>query len=166
MYKIDDVVVYKRTVCRVQDRVKSGFTGEDCYILVPYNDDSGSTRMQVPVSNKAGHLRDLITKDELRELLRNSDKIKTLADKQANMKSQYVTLLKSDSLDDLICIIKTSYQRNKVRRENNKKLAAIDGEYLKKAEDYLFTEMSVATGMSYEECRQYFADELNKLENQ
>ena len=30
MYKINDVVVYKRDVCRVVGREKSGFTGEKC----------------------------------------------------------------------------------------------------------------------------------------
>ena len=69
MYKINDVVVYKRDVCRVVGREKSGFTGEKCYILVPYHNTDGSTRMQVPVSNKAGHLRDLITKEQLLELI-------------------------------------------------------------------------------------------------
>ena len=32
MYKINDVVIYKRDVCRVVGREKSGFTGEKCYI--------------------------------------------------------------------------------------------------------------------------------------
>ena len=42
MYKINDVVVYKRDVCRVVGREKSGFTGEKCYILVPYHTINGN----------------------------------------------------------------------------------------------------------------------------
>ena len=164
MYKINDIVVYKRDVCRVKETVVSERTGEHCYILVPFNDESGMTKMIVPVANAGGHLRDLLTEEELEDLLSRAPAIETLADKQANMKSQYVALLRSDSLEDLICIIKTSYLRNKTRLDNHKKLAAIDGEYLQKAENYLFKEMSVAMGKSIDECRAYFANKLNRAE--
>ena len=155
MYKINDVVVYKRDVCRVVGREKSGFTGEKCYILVPYHNTDGSTRMQVPVSNKAGHLRDLITKEQLLELLTN---------KPANMKSQYANLLKTNEITDLIRIIKTSYERNRIRMEQHKKAASVDDEYLQKAEGYLYNELSVVLGMSFEEAKEYFTEEVSKVD--
>ena len=37
MYKKNDIVVYKRDVCKVVGKVRSDFTGEQCYILVPYS---------------------------------------------------------------------------------------------------------------------------------
>lgn len=162
MYKINDVVVYRREVCRIVGKHKSDFTGEQCYILVPYYDESGSTKMQVPVSNKAGHLRDLVTKEQIQELIKETPDIDTLANKPANMKSQYANLLKSDKLEDLVCIIKTSYGRNKARLEQHKKLASVDDEYLKRAEDYLFNELSVALNMTYDEAKDYFNAEVEK----
>ena len=138
MYKINDVVVYKRDVCRVVGREKSGFTGEKCYILVPYHNTDGSTRMQVPVSNKAGHLRDLITKEQLLELIKETPELELLTNKPANMKSQYANLLKTNEITDLIRIIKTSYERNRIRMEQHKKAASVDDEYLQKAEGYLY----------------------------
>lgn len=165
MYKINDVVMYKRDVCRVVGKEKSGFTGEKCYILVPYYSEDGSTRMQVPVSNKAGHLRDLVTKEEIDQLIRETPDIETLENKPANMKSQYANLLKTDKLSDLVCIIKTSYGRNKVRMEQHKKLASVDDEYLRKAEKYLFDELSVSLGMSYDEAKDYFNAEVDKIVN-
>ena len=86
-------------------------------------------------------------------LIERFSKIPALADKPANMKSQYVTLLKGNKVDDLLCIMKTSFLRNQARRMNNKKVAAIDGEYLMKAEKYLFNEMSVALKIPYEESK-------------
>ncbi|MBP3891155.1 MAG: hypothetical protein J6D29_03195 [Solobacterium sp.] len=162
MYKKNDLVVYRRDVCKVVDKVKSDMTGEQCYILQPYNQMDGSVRMQVPVSNKGGHLRDVLTREEVSNLIKNVPNIELLEDKPANMKSQYVALLKEDKLEDLIRIIKTSYQRKKVRADSHKKLAAIDGEYLEKAERYLFTELAVAMEMNYEECKDYFIKQILK----
>lgn len=164
MYKINDVVVYRRDVCRVTGKKKSDFTGEMCYVLVPYDNTDNSVTMQVPVSNKAGHLRDLVTKEEISELIKNAPGIETLESKPANMKSQYATLMKGDSLEDLVCIIKTSYLRNDERLKNHKKLASIDAEYLDKAEKLLYSELSIALGKTYEESKKYFEKEVAKVE--
>ncbi|MCR5228874.1 MAG: hypothetical protein K6D03_01985 [Solobacterium sp.] len=166
MYKVNDVVVYKRDVCRVTGKKRSDFTGEMCYVLQPYYSTDGSTTMLVPVSNKGGHLRDLITKEGITELCRRAPEVETLESKPANMKSQYAAVMKGDSIEDLVCIIKTSYLRNNERIRNHKKLASIDAEYLKKAEDYLYNELSVAMGMPYDECKKYFEEEVIRLEKE
>lgn len=162
MYKKNDIVVYRRDVCRVTGKEKHDLTGEQCYVLAPYDTNDGSIRMLVPVSNKAGHLRDLITTDEIKKLIKRFPDVEPLEDKPANMKSQYVTMLKGSSIEDLIRIMKTSYMRNKIRLDNHKKLAAIDGEYLDKAEGYLFKELSVTLGKSVEETKDYFMKEVTK----
>ncbi len=163
MYKINDVVVYRRDVCKVVGKHRSDFTGEMCYDLVPYSKQDGSVKMQVPVANKAGNLRDLITADEIVDLIRSAPDIQTLENKPANMKSQYAALLKGNNIEDLICIIKTSYGRNKARMEQHKKLASIDDEYLQKAEKYLYDEISVALGMTYAEAKAHFEAEVAKI---
>lgn len=162
MYKTDDIVVYRRDVCKVIGTRESDFTGEMCYVLVPYDRQDGSVRMQVPVSNRGGHIRDIVTKEEVQKLIEQTPDIETLESKPANMKSQYAAVLKGESLSDLVCIIKTSFTRNKERMEQHKKLASIDDEYLQKAEYYLFTELSVALGMSFEEAKRYFDAEVTK----
>ena len=162
MYKANDVVVYRRDVCKVIGRKRSDFTGEPCYILVPYGKADGTVRMQVPVANKAGNLRSLITLTELETLMRETPDIELLDNKPANMKSQYATLLKGNDIHDLIRIVKTSYARNKERLDQNKKIASVDNEYLQKAEKYLFDELSVVLGMNYEEAREYFLDGVRK----
>lgn len=164
VYKVNDVVVYRRDVCRITGKKKSDFNGEMCYVLVPYNSTDNSVTMQVPVSNKAGHLRDLVSKDQIDELIQNAPGIETLESKPANMKSQYATLMKGDSLEDLICIIKTSYLRNDERMKNHKKLASIDAEYLDKAEKLLYSELSVALDMTYDESKEFFEKEVALVE--
>lgn len=163
MYKINDVVVYRRDVCRVVGKKKSDLTNEMCYILEPLDQKSGGhVQMQVPVSNKAHHLRDLVTKEQIEQLCRKASDVGTLESKPANMKSQYATVMKGDSLEDLVMIIKTSYLRNQERMKNHKKLASIDEEYLAKAEKYLYSELSAALDMSYDDSKAYFEKECQK----
>lgn len=163
MYQVNDVVVFRRKVCRVIGKEKSDFTGEMCYVLEPYNAEAGqSVRMLVPVSNKGGHLRSLATKQEIDDLCRRADDVELLESKPANMKSLYAAIMKGDSLDELVSVIKTSYLRNHERALNHKKLASIDEEYLKKAADFLYSEMSVALGIPYEDCADYFRREVAK----
>ena len=166
MYKINDIVVYRRDVCKVVGKHRSDLTGEMCYILVPYDQQDGSVRMQVPVSNRGGHLRNLITREEIDRLIAEAPDIQQLENKPANMKSQYASLLKTDNLTDLICIIKTSYNRNRLRREQNKKMASVDDEYLQKAEKYLYAEIAVALGLSYDESKEFFENEVKKISGQ
>ena len=78
MYNIDDIVVYRRDVCRVVGKQKSSFTGEMCYVLVPYGAVDNSVTMQVPVSNKGGHLRDVVSKERIDELCRSASCMETL----------------------------------------------------------------------------------------
>ncbi|MBQ6356382.1 MAG: hypothetical protein IJI52_04720 [Solobacterium sp.] len=164
MYKIDDVVVYRRNVCRVVGQCTSDLTGEDCYILEPYSLQDGSTRMKVPVANKGGHLRDLITREEIDRLIGRFHTIECLENKPANMKSQYAALLKGDEPEELMRIIKTSYLRNKERLESHKKLASIDVEYMRKAEQYLFEEFAVALDTTFDQAKDYFEKQLDKLQ--
>lgn len=162
MYKIGDRVVYRRNVCRVVDRVKSEITNEDCYVLRPCIMEDGGMQMQVPVSNKAGHLRDLITKKELQALIERVQDMDMLENKTANMRAQYAAIMKGDSVEDLITIIKTSYFRNALRKKNHKKTADIDEEYLSKAENYLYNELSFVLNMSPQDCRIYFNEAVAK----
>lgn len=162
MYKINDVLVYKRDVCKVVGKQKSPLNGEMCYVLVPYYQADGSIRMQVPVSNKSGNIRDVLTKKEIDKLIKETPDIESLPSKPANMKSQYTTLLKGNEITDLICIMKTSYGRNKVRQDQNKKVASVDDEYLKKAEKYLFEEMAVSLGKTVDDARKYFEKAVAK----
>ncbi len=163
LYKVKDIVVYRRDVCRITGKKRSDFTGEQCYILEPYFPTSGSVSIQVPVSNKAGHLRDLITKEEIDQLIIDTPDLETLESKPANMKSQYASLLKGNDISELVRIIKTSYGRNQERLEQHKKLASIDDEYLQIAEKYLYEELSVVLDLSIEDTKEYFEKEVAKL---
>ncbi len=162
MYKVNDIVVYRRNVCRVTGTTTSSFNGEECYLLEPYFPGDAQTKMVVPVANKGGHLRPVASRKQIEKLFAELKDLDTLENKSANMKSQYAALLKGDDLADLFCILKTSYLRNKKRAENHRKLASIDDEYFAKAEGYLLNECAVAMNMNREETKAYVEEAFRK----
>lgn len=166
MYEINDLVVYRRKVCKVTEIKRSSVTGEMCYVLEPYEEQSCSMRVQVPVSNKGGHLRSLVTKDEVDELCKKVKDVKPITSKPANIKSKYQAKINGDELEDLVCIIKTSSRRNRERMKKNKKLAEVDGNFLKQAEDYLYSELALALDLSKDQSKEYFMNEVKRWEEE
>ena len=101
LYKVKDIVVYRRDVCRITGKKTQWlYGGNNAIFFEPYFPTSGSVSIQVPVSNKAGHLRDLITKEEIDQLIIDTPDLETLESKPANMKSQYASLLKGNDISD------------------------------------------------------------------
>ena len=76
------------------------------------------------------------------------------------MENEYKRLLDTRDLNDLVKIIKTTYLRNKERIDNKKKISEKDDNYFNKAEDYLYTELSVALNMKKSEVKKYIIEKL------
>lgn len=162
MFHVNDIVVYRRNVCQIIGTTTSATSCELCYVMKLYHTASSEVLMQVPISNKCGHLRRLSTKEEVETLLKKIPQLELLESKPANMKSQYVALLKGNDIEDLAKIIKTSYYRNQRRIDAHKKLASIDDEFFHKAENYLVNECSLVLGITYDECQKIFFNEIEK----
>ncbi len=87
MYKINDIVVYKKDVCRIKDIKTNKTTGNTYYVMVPIDDES--LVIDIPIENKTGFLRDLLSKDEVENLINEIPNIKpfdNLDDKNIELK--------------------------------------------------------------------------------
>lgn len=160
MYKIGEYVVYKRDVCKIED-IKN-VRNQDYYVLIPMSDKS--LKITVPVDNKFGLLRNLITKEELEKLIEIIPNISIVECNDKMIENEYRTLMNSGKHEDLISIIKTTYLRNKERLDNNKKIGDKDNSYFELAEKYLYNEFSIVLNMSYEDTKKYVIDKVSKLE--
>ena len=80
------------------------------------------------------------------------------------MENEYKRLLDTRALNDLVKIIKTTYLRNKERIDNKKKISEKDDNYFNKAEDYLYTELSVALNMKKSEVKKYIIEKRKFLD--
>lgn len=158
MFQIHDYVVYQRKVCEIVDMKESKYHNSTCYVLVPMDDPS--LKIQVPVDNPLGAIRPLLSKEEVEQLIQNIPHIPVLDCNDKMMDNHYKELLHSGKLEDLVCIIKTTYLRNQERVLHNKKIGDKDHTYFEMAERYLYQELSIVLNMSYEDTKQYVIDQV------
>ena len=162
MYKENDYLVYKRDVCKVKEVRKNKLTGMDYYILVPVMDKS--LIIDVPVDNRMGYIRSILSKEEIEELIKKIPFIEPLTNiSDKYLEKTYKELLYNGTIEDLVKIIKTSYIRNDNRIKNNKKISDKDKMFFDKAEQYLYSELSVVLNMSYDETKEYIINRIQKL---
>jgi len=159
VFKVGDYVVYKRDVCKICNlRV---FNDKEYYVMHPIDDET--LTINVPVDNDFGHLRPVLSKKEAEELISKIAQIPKLETMDRMIENQYKVLLQSGKLEDLICIIKTSYLRNDERKKTGKKIGEVDDSYFKLAEKILYNELSISLNMSYEDTKEYVIESVEKI---
>lgn len=160
MYKINDIVVYRKDVCKIKDIRRNDLSGESYYIMVPIDDDS--LIIDVPTENRLGLIRNVINKEDANKLIDKIPTIEIIDTNDKNIENEYRKLLNEDSLESLIKIIKTAYLRNSERLLNKKKISEKDDNYFKKAEKKLYNELAISLGMGYDEAREYIIEHVQK----
>lgn len=163
MFKKGDFVVYKKDVVRIVEIRTNQLNNQEYYVLVPINDDS--LKIDVPVDNRLGHIRELMTKKEIVDLIKKIPEISIIETNNKLIENDYKTLLSEGTHESLIRIIKTTYLRNKERINSNKKVGDKDNHYFNLAEKYLYTEISIVLDVSYDEAKEYVTKEVEKLVN-
>lgn len=159
MYKLGDLLVYKKDVCEVVEIKPKYLRDMDYYILAPITDKT--LKIQTPINSEA--IRDLITKDKVEEIIHHIPNIEIIQTDAKTIDYDYKQLMQSGTHEDLIKIIKTTYSRNKERIDNNKKTTDKDNYYFNQAELYLYNELSVVLGLTYDETKEYIIKEVEKL---
>lgn len=159
MYKINDYIIYKREVCKINDILPKFFKDNDYYLLSPLSDDT--LTIKVPVNNK--EIRSLITKKDIDKIINEIPDIEPVNSDTKSLEGIYKDLLSSGSHTDLIKIIKTTYLRNKERIDNNKKTTDKDNYYFNLAEKYLYQEFQIILNLSYDDTKKYVINKVEKL---
>lgn len=160
MYKIDEYLRYGKDVCKVKDIKLKKYNDQDYYLLVPVKDES--LKIETPVNSDK--LQDLISKEELENLIKKIPSIEPIEIEEKFLESEYKKLLQTGDYESIIKVIKTTYLRNKERLENNKKRAEKDTNYFELAEDYLYNEFSVVLGKSYDDTKNYVINQIEQLQ--
>lgn len=158
MYKINDVVVYIRNVCKILDvNNKTKY-----YTLIPIDDKS--LTIKIPFDNEK--IRGLISKEEVEAIIKKIPEIELIDFKNDKMvENEYKKLLYSNDHENLVKIIKTTHLRNQDRIDNNKKVSEKDSTFFRLAEKLLYNEFAIVLGKTYEETKEYVNNELSKLKH-
>lgn len=160
MFKEKDYVMYKKDVCLVKEIRHNITKNQDCYVLVPIDDES--LTIELPTNNRMGYLRKVIDKKEANKLINRIKNIEPLSNiNEKNIENTYKQLLYSGSHEDLIKIIKTSYLRNAARTNDKKKPSEKDSKYFEQAEKYLYNELGIALGKNFDETKEYIINSID-----
>ena len=157
MFKVNDYLVYGKDVCLVKE-IKI-IKEMDYYSLVPINDTS--LKITVPVNSDK--IRNLISKDEVNEIINDMSSIEVIDTEEKFLESEYKRLLTNGTPLDLIKLIKTIYLRNKERVQNKKRIMDKDKDYIDKAEELLYNEFSIVLDLSFEDTREFINNKFDKL---
>lgn len=159
MYKVGNYVVYKHDVCKIKAVKENKISDKTYYVMTPIDDES--LIIDVPIENRMGFLRDVISKKEALKLIENIKNIPPLDDiTDKNIDIKYKELLKAGGHENLIKIIKTTFIRNDNRVSNNKKKSAKDNTFFKLAEKYLYNELSISLNKTVDEVKEYIATKV------
>lgn len=159
MFTVNEIVIYRKDIYRIKEIKEGNAKEENYYLLVPYQDD-GSLRIQVPVTNKMGYLRKLSTKKEIEALIKRIPEIQVLQGNVRMLETEFRNMLKKPSLDDLVCIIKTTYLRNQERLVQNKKKGSADTAFFNEAEKILYQEIGAVLNLTSEQAKEYIITKI------
>lgn len=160
MKKVGEYVVYRKDVCKIVEIKENNAKGKDYYRLIPIDDET--LHVDIPIEENT-YLRDLISKEEVENIIKEIPKIEVISCEDKQLESVYKTLLNSNDLKDYVKIIKTTYLRNKEREENKKKQSDKDQHYFELAEKYLYNKFSIVLNKTYEGTKEYVINEVEAL---
>ena len=160
MYKSGDVVVYGRDVYRIKDVKDNYLFNKTYYIMNPIDDDSLVTSVSVDTTS---YLRDVITKEETEDLIAKIPSIEIVQASDRDIEYEYKQLLRENTLEALIKIIKTTYMRNMMRQNQNKRISEKDEQYFNQAERRLYNELSISLHLTFDDTKQYVIDSVEAL---
>ena len=134
------------------------------YVLEPVF-EKGST-VYTPVDNDKVIMRRIMNKKEAEELVGQITKIDTVWIREEKGREQmYKEAIRTYDCQSLVQIIKTLYLRKQNRLKEGKKVLSSDEQYLHKAEELLYSEMSLALSIPKDEVEAYIREAVHRQEN-
>ncbi|MCD7725245.1 MAG: CarD family transcriptional regulator [Clostridiales bacterium] len=152
-------------VCRVVDIVGNPIDRLDrkrkYYLLEPVFEKSST--IYTPVDNQKIIMRKIMNKEEAEELIDHITMIDTVWIQEEKRREQmYKEAIRTYDSQSLVQIIKTLYLRKQNRLKEGKKVLSSDEQYLRKAEELLYSEMSLALSIPKEQVEEYITQAVNK----
>ncbi len=165
MFDVGDYIVYGQNgICQVVDITHPDISGADAkrlyYVLIP--ERTRDSKLFCPADNDKIVIRKVVSEEEARAIISESKSLEPLTISNDRMRDDsYKSVIKKCDLRQSVQIIKALLIRKKEREENGKKITATDERYLKQAEECLYSELALATGMDREQVREIILENCN-----
>ena len=170
MYKIGDLIVYEGSsnVCRVSDITKLDQGDQDrlYYVLRPLHEDCV---IYNPVDNTTALMRPVISHAEAERLI---DMIPEMeaggagAQEASNFQEakqiaqHYESVIKARDCAGLMKLTMSIYEKKQVRAKNDRGIGSVEASAMRRAEEMLFGELSVALDIPRDHVRNYIETRL------
>lgn len=164
MFKQGDFIMYSNYGACSIDEIKEKITDKvnrTYYVMHPINQKD--SKIITPIDNKKVKMRAIMAPKDAEKIFSaiSFSNVIRITDKKER-EQVYAKILKEGNPSEIVEIINTLLIEEKEKIEEGKRLSAIDGKYLEKAELLLYTELSVALNMSIEQIKERV--ELNLLQ--
>lgn len=169
MFQKGDFIVYGNTgVCRVEDiglpdNIPTEAKGTLYYKLLPVR---GTGVIYIPVDSTV-FMRPVLSREAALKLISKIPDIQEepyCGQDQRMLAGHYRTFLDSHECEGLIQLIKTVYTKNKSQSQKGKQPGKTDMQYMKRAEELLHGEISVALNIPFERVSDFLKQEVSKLD--
>lgn len=164
MFNIKDHVMYgDNGVCQIVDKRKEKIAGQfgEYYILQPV--DNASSTFYVPANNErlVSKMRPIMSKEAVMELLTMAAKEDMDWDEDNRVRQTvYKEVFERGDSKELLLLLKALYRQREERREEGKRLWAIDENAMKHVEKLVCEEFAAALGQGSEETLSYILEQI------
>ena len=135
------------------------------YLLEPVFEKTST--IYTPVDNEKVIMRRIMNKEEAQKLIEHIKEIDVMWVQEEKRREQtYKDAIRTYDSRSLVQIIKTLYQRKRIRINEGKKVLSSDEQYLRKAEELLYSEMSLALSIPKDQVGAYILETVEKQESQ
>ncbi|MDB1922152.1 CarD family transcriptional regulator [Clostridium tertium] len=162
MFKINDYVVYgSNGVCKVTDIEQVTLRNEELeyYILSPvYNE---KMTIKTPVNNQKILMRELMTKAEIVNLLKEISKNETVEIEDSRRRvEEYKAIIKRGNAEELIKVINSIKLEKDEKNSIGKKLNKTDEDIMISASKQLYQEMAIVLDIDVDEVQDYIKNNI------
>ncbi|MFU7516048.1 CarD family transcriptional regulator [Clostridium sp. HCS.1] len=157
MFKINDYVVYGLNgVCMIEDIEKMLLKDKELeyYILAPINNKKMT--IKIPVNNKTIAIRELMSKNEVMNLIECISKKETIEIDDFRKKNQeYKSIIRSGDVLEIIKVINSINLEKDEKASLGKRINKTEDDILINAKKQLYQEISIVLGININEVDDY-----------
>lgn len=165
MYRVGDWIFYGNIgacqVTSIDSRKIPGMDKEHLYYTL--NPINGDCCISTPADTGKVFMRPIISKEEAEQLISDIPSIDAPAFHSSALRQlseHYEQMIATHDCHTLIEMTMSIHRKQEEALDRKKKLGAVDERYMRRAEDLLFGELSVALGIEKSSVESYIADRL------
>ncbi len=162
MFNEGDLIVYGASgVCRVGETIQ--LEGKDYLKLYPvYQRET----IFMPLFSDKVRVRSVITREEAENVITDAagrDALPVFENKVQLLNQKYESIIKTYQCSELLYLIMSIHNKRIVAEQKRRKLGLVDERYLKRAEDLLYGEFSIALEIPRENVARYIRERYENM---